>query len=61
MHIVTRREVPYTIMDTGEEKNLEFLRKTNSLSLPVVVCEELIVVAPDNTKLDEIIAYAKEA
>jgi arsenate reductase-like glutaredoxin family protein len=53
--------IPYTNKDTGEEENLEFLRKANALSLPVVVCEEMIEVTPDNTKLDEILAYAKEA
>ena len=56
-----RREVPYTNMDTGEEENLEFLRKNNALSLPVVVCEDKVLVTPDNAQLDEIITFAKEA
>lgn len=56
-----RRNIPYTNMDTAVEENVTFLRKANALSLPVVVCNEIIAITPDNAKLEEIIELAKEA
>ena len=56
-----RRDIPFTNMDTEVEENLEFLRKNNALSLPVVVCGDVVAITPDNAKLDEIIELAKEA
>lgn len=44
-----------------DPKYMEDMRKMNIASVPVLVCEEMIVTDNSKASLDKIIAYAKEA